>query len=396
MTLKAEEYEPLVEVHELACWPSEPDWDQIVDGEELRRRGVNLEWEPNPLGREPRRLVRGEDFDIAVLGISVAALPDICQELIADENNPEFREMIDNSHTVMTQAFQLWLNKSESELGWQFGADSIMTAYVEPLDTYADMDHLIKRESWPTEERVEHLAYFCGVIEDRKGDTQESVNERAHANAVDYVVNDAKRIWPGSVDRDGGFDWNLLVARTGRGPARFDSQFWLGNFQETERYVITPAGSVRYRLAADGSGYANLVLAGDWVKTALDAGCVEAAVMSGMQASRAICGVPSEIFGEDQGWLGGAGVSGRPGRLRRIRRPCHLPVTRRLRRRDPVQPLPRGRPRVPCPPVRQGVRGTLERPRRRAAAGVPRDAELRRRREDQAAAGALVQDGLRA
>ena len=73
--------------------------------------------------------------------------------------------------------------------------------------------------------------------------------------------------------------------------------------------MITPAGSVRYRLAADGSGYANLVLAGDWVKTALDAGCVEAAVMSGMQASRAICGVPSEIFGEDQGWLGGAGVS---------------------------------------------------------------------------------------
>ena len=54
-----------------------------------------------------------------------------------------------------------------------------MTAYVEPLDTYADMDHLIKRESWPTEARVEHLAYFCGVIDDQPGDTQKSVNERA-------------------------------------------------------------------------------------------------------------------------------------------------------------------------------------------------------------------------
>ena len=43
-----------------------------------------------------------------------------------------------------------------------------MTAYVEPLDTYADMGHLITRESWPTEEKVEHLAYFCGVIEDRR------------------------------------------------------------------------------------------------------------------------------------------------------------------------------------------------------------------------------------
>ena len=32
--------------------------------------------------------------------------------------------------------------------------------------------------------------------------------------------------------------------------------------------MITPAGSVQYRLAADGSGYENLILAGDWVKTA--------------------------------------------------------------------------------------------------------------------------------
>ena len=57
VTLKAGDYEPLVEVHELLCWPSEPDWDQIVEGEELRRRGVNLEWDPNPL--EPRAQAAG-------------------------------------------------------------------------------------------------------------------------------------------------------------------------------------------------------------------------------------------------------------------------------------------------------------------------------------------------
>jgi len=62
---------------------------------------------------------------------------------------------------------------------------------------------------------------------------------------------------------------------------------------------------VEHRLAADESGYENLFLAGDWVKTGLDAGCVEAAVMAGMQASRAIGGLPEVIVGEDQTWLGG-------------------------------------------------------------------------------------------
>ena len=307
-----EEYDPLVDVHGLACWPSEPRWDQIVEGEDLHRHGVNLEWEPNPLKQEPRRLVRGEDFDLAVLGISVAALPDICQELIKDERNPGFAAMVENSRTVMTQAFQLWLNEPLDKLGWPFGGDSIMTAYVEPLDTYADMDHLIKRESWPTEEKVEHLAYFCGVIEDVRGDTQKIANDRAKASAIDYVANDAKRIWPGSVDRAGKrFDWDLLVG-AGRGPARFDSQFWLANWQPTERYVLTPSGSVKFRLAADASGYENLFLAGDWVKTAVDAGCVEAAVMAGMHASRAICGSPERIFGEDQGWLAGSAAHRAP------------------------------------------------------------------------------------
>ena len=92
----------------------------------------------------------------------------------------------------------------------------------------------------------------------------------------------------------------LLAGSERRGLARFDSQFWLGNYQPTERYVLTPAGSVQHRLGRDQSGYENLFLAGDWIKTGLDAGCVEAAVMGGMQASRAICGVPEEILGEDQ------------------------------------------------------------------------------------------------
>ncbi|MFP6687254.1 MAG: FAD-dependent oxidoreductase, partial [Polyangiaceae bacterium] len=47
-------------------------------------------------------------------------------------------------------------------------------------------------------------------------------------------------------------------------------------------------GSSAFRLAADESGFRNLFLAGDWVKTSINAGCVEAAVLSGVAAARAL------------------------------------------------------------------------------------------------------------
>jgi uncharacterized protein with NAD-binding domain and iron-sulfur cluster len=304
--LKDGSYAPFVQVNGLRCWPSQPLWDQIVDGDRLRAEGVNLEWEKNPLDHAPRVLRRGEDFDIAVCGISVAALREICQELIEDSGNPRFRAMVENAHTTMTQAFQLWLNRPNQRLGWPFHDNSVMTAYVEPLDTYANMSHLIPREGWPPDAQVEDIAYFCGVLKEDPRDTQERTNERVHENAVKYLQSDALGIWPDSAAADGSFEWRLLAdAKNRSGPDRFDSQYWLANFQATERYVLTPAGSVEHRLRTDESGYENLFLAGDWTKTGLDAGCVEAAVMSGMQASRAISGSPALIVGEDERWLSG-------------------------------------------------------------------------------------------
>ena len=68
--------------------------------------------------------------------------------------------------------------------------------------------------------------------------------------------------------------------------------------QVADRYVLSVKGSTRYRLRSDGSDFENLFLAGDWTKNGIDAGCVEAAVVSGMMAARAITGVRSEIAGE--------------------------------------------------------------------------------------------------
>jgi uncharacterized protein with NAD-binding domain and iron-sulfur cluster len=286
-------------------------WDQIDDGEALAAAGVNFEYQPNPLGHPPKVLRRGgdaqDDFDIAVLGISVAALPEICTELIADAGNPRFKEMLDHSSTVMTQAFQLWLNRPLQRMGWEFPENSAMTCYVEPIDTYCNMSHLLPREGWDPGDRVEDIAYFCGVLKDEAGDTQESCDDRARAGAIGFLQHDIGRMWPLSTRRGArSFDWQHLVDRDQReGVPRFDSQYWHANFQPTERYVLTPPGNVKHRLRAGESGYENLVLTGDWTRTGLDAGCVEAAVMAGMQASRQICGQPQHVVGEDHGWIRG-------------------------------------------------------------------------------------------
>jgi hypothetical protein len=63
--------------------------------------------------------------------------------------------------------------------------------------------------------------------------------------------------------------------------------------------VMSVPGSTAARLPSAGTGYANLVMAGDWTLTAISSGCVEAAVMSGMHASRALCGAPAAIVGDD-------------------------------------------------------------------------------------------------
>ena len=81
-------------------------------------------------------------------------------------------------------------------------------------------------------------------------------------------------------------------ARRAGGERRLPQQYWRANSVGSERYVQTPFGSVEHRLEPHQSGYSNLFLAGDWTRTGIDGGCVEAAVLSGRAAAKAIAGLP--------------------------------------------------------------------------------------------------------
>ncbi len=286
-----DQYAPLIDVGGLPCWPSEPLWDQLRDGERLRAAGIDFERELVPAGATALRLERGVDFDEVVLGIAIGGLRPICSELIAADER--FARAIDTAVTVQTQAFQLWLRGDAATLGWEQDEDCVVGCYVEPLDTYCDMTHLYGRESWLEEDGIGTIGYVCGVLDEHAGETQAEADERVRANAIDFIENDLQVLLPGAVGE----------------AERFDSQYWRANIAASDRYVVTPAGTVKHRLRSDRSGFENLVLAGDWTRNGIDGGCVEAAAISGMQAARELVrrdprlGDGEPILGEQPTWL---------------------------------------------------------------------------------------------
>ncbi|MBD2683570.1 MULTISPECIES: hypothetical protein [Nostoc] len=105
---------------------------------------------------------------------------------------------------------------------------------------------------------------------------------------------------PGTASQDSqAFNWNLLIDTQERSELkRFDSQFCKANIEPSDRYVLSVKGSTKYRLQPGESGFENLYLTGDWTLNNINAGCIEATVVSGMLASRAISGYPKQIAGE--------------------------------------------------------------------------------------------------
>jgi uncharacterized protein with NAD-binding domain and iron-sulfur cluster len=303
------EYQPLVDVKGIGCWPDRPLHDQLVEGDTLRERAIDLESSWNGWAPVERLTLRqGVDFDDVILGIPVGALRRVCAPLVAAR--PAWRAMVDNVTTACTHAFQLWTTPDLAGLGWVnppgVAEPPILGAYVEPTDTWADMTHLVPVEDWPAARTPGHIAYFCGPLPDPAAypdfsDSGFSAHERARAiaQARQFLDQDVHRLWPAAVDATGRFRGDLLVDPEGRPPeARFERQLFKGNVEPTDRYTQSRPGSLRHRLSAGGSGFPNLFLAGDWVDNGFNGGCVEATVMSGMQCARALTGADIRVHAE--------------------------------------------------------------------------------------------------
>lgn len=330
------EYRPLRDVKGLDCWPSEPLWDQIREAEQLKDdpfdpgHPYDLEsWWTSWKGVEKRTLVRGQDFDEVLSGISLGALPYVAAELV--DRLPAWKRMLEGDgasravQTTPTQGVQLWLSKTSQQLGWatpewaiemerQWGApiglSALVGGYAQALDTWADMSHLLPVEDWPEGQSPASVQYWCGPWQELPGPHPfddhgypRRERERLLRQTVAWSDANAAWLWPNGTTPalPKGLDPLLLVdPRGGTTPeARWAAQWLRVNVDPNERYVLSVKGSTASRLWPGGSGVSNLVIAGDWTRNGvLEAGCVEATVASGMAAARAL-GATVEIVGEE-------------------------------------------------------------------------------------------------
>lgn len=293
-------YRPLVTIGGSETWPDRPIAEQLEDGdsveEHVERHALDFE-SPYPQAAWPdadvRVLQRGVDFDDVVLAIPPGDHRRICAALI--EADDRWRSMSAALTTVPTMALQLWLSPTTDELGWLYGP-SVVTAYEPPLATWADLSFLAEIEGWPAEARPGSVAYFCGTLPPEAPRDKAGANAWVRQRAEQWLQRHAAHLWP----RAGRpFDFAFLVDPEDRsGAARLDSQYWRANVFPSERYVQHPPGSSRHRMHPADSGFDNLFLAGDWTRSGINAGCIEAAVMGGILAARGLYGATGEIAGE--------------------------------------------------------------------------------------------------
>ena len=310
-TKHGHEYHPFVQIDGLPCWPTQCLYDQLEDGDTLRRENVQFEspWETRFAGTKTLHVV--EDFDFVVLGVPISVIPHVGKELI--ERSPRWRAMTEHVRSVATQSFQLWMREDTEELGWRHPPVNL-SGYVEPFDTWADMSHLIGAEGWS--KPIGSIAYFCSVLPDatppgmvRSDEYVEAMRQVVRGNSIRFLSHDIKPLWPKAVAKDGSFRWEILASELDgtpegddlRGEKRFDTQYWTANVNPSERYTLSLPGTIKYRISPLDMTFDNLTIAGDWTQSGLDSGCIESAVMSGKLAAHALSGSPalSTIIGYD-------------------------------------------------------------------------------------------------
>lgn len=285
----ASAYEPLVDFDGLPCFPDRPRADVAGTDDD----SLESFWSERP-DHSRQTLRRGRDFDVVVLAIPVGMHRFICSELVAA--SPAWAEMVDRVETTATKAVQLWL--ADNITGVASGRNVTMTGYVEPFDTWSSMDHVLAHEGWDPAIAPNALVYLCDTFPTDwppdPGDLGyvKRQDELVREEAIRFIDTDLVEIWPAARDADTNlFRWDLLVGGDHEtGPDRFDTQYWRANVDPSDRYVLSLPGSERHRLRPDRSGFANLYLAGDWTDSGLNAGCIEAATMSGLQAANALLG----------------------------------------------------------------------------------------------------------
>jgi hypothetical protein len=230
--------------------------------------------------------------DHVVFGLPVGTIPTI-GGLEAVEG---LRRAAGSLGTVATQALQTWLPGTVSQLGEAWTADVTVGAFVEPFDTWSDMAHLAGEQQLADDAGPMTVAYFTSVLADRAGEAE------ARANAETFLDHDTADLWPGAAASWPGTPLTAVCV----------DRYVRANVEETDRYSLSLPGTTVDRPDPATPLRPGLWAVGDWTANIINAGCIEAAVISGIMAAEAISPPPPPAPPEGPG-AAAAAPGPRPG-----------------------------------------------------------------------------------
>ena len=298
-------YEPLFDCKDLPSWPSEPFYEQLVDGDSLQNINFESYYQQYPSDHFVQ-YEAGRDFDEVVLATPIPCLPFIAPKLMA--RSLRFAQMVEHVKAVPTMALQTWFTPTLRELGWKGPDSPLLSLYVDPLNTWSDMSQVLQRESWPPSLQPGSVAYFCGPQSGHgplpppvaaQPNYPQTQQDEAHAAGLEFLENHLKGLLPSVARPDGSFDWSLVIDPQHRsGAARYAAQYVRSNSEPPEWCTLSLPNTNQYRMRAEDTGFRNLTVCGDWIDNGFHIACLEGAVMGGMYAARAISRVQIPIVGE--------------------------------------------------------------------------------------------------
>ncbi len=292
-------YQPLVDIpipgwpRPLEGWPATPLWDQLADADADRAAARDFEAEHNDApgaGDVAGQLKAGVDFDLAVLGISVGGLKQVCASFPERLPQSKWGPMFGAITLTRTVAMQLWLTRRQDDLGNQ-GPDRTLTGAGQPYSSWSDMSHLLARETWNGADRPRSIAYFCGQMQGPENGLGADI--KAYDLAVSWLSSNSALYWSRATGAGSpyGLDPGLLFdPEPALGGDPLTRQYIRANCNPSDLYVQSPKNSVYTRMDANESGLDNLFLTGDWTLNGLNSGCAEAAARSGARCADAIGG----------------------------------------------------------------------------------------------------------
>jgi hypothetical protein len=214
--------------------------------------------------------------------------------------------MVNHVKSIPTMSMQLWIKPTLKELGmnlsdWGFPEGSLpnLVTYASPQYSFIDMSQVLPYEDW-NGDKPGVLVYYTGSFLDPQVVPEFSnvqypneQKERVIRISEQWLRDNMGWFFPdaATLEYPEGMKFEVIYDFSGKATADYailETQYFRANVNPTDRYTLSLPGTNKFRLKVDETGFANLVITGDWTNFGVNVGYYEGAIISGLQAGQAL------------------------------------------------------------------------------------------------------------